>query len=129
MRVRLTGMSGGKIMPASWLPRWEKRLVRITPGSSFLGWWSLLFSQEWWDHIWYGILGSPAICQWRELVRIEIFWVVTGGPQYSGYKTLIVAPEPSVELVGRVVHSTVGRMGTHMSLRVPPWDSMVRPWG
>jgi hypothetical protein len=26
-----------------------------------LGWWPLLFSQEWWDLIWYGVLGSLAI--------------------------------------------------------------------
>jgi hypothetical protein len=26
-----------------------------------LGWWSLPLRQEWWDHIPYGVLGSPAI--------------------------------------------------------------------
>jgi hypothetical protein len=57
------------------------------------------------------------------------FWAVTGGPRYSGYKTLIVATEPSVEPVARAVHLMGCRIGTHMSLRVPPRDSVVRPWG
>jgi hypothetical protein len=42
--------------------------------------------------------------------------VGTGDPQYPGYKTLTVAPEPSIERVTRVVHSTRGRIGTHMIL-------------
>jgi hypothetical protein len=38
----------------------------------FLGWWPLLFRQEWWCHIWYGVYGSPAVCHWRELVVFRI---------------------------------------------------------
>jgi hypothetical protein len=57
------------------------------------------------------------------------FWDVTGDPRYSVYYTSIVALEPSVEWVARAGHSTVGRIGTHMLLRVPPWDSLVRSWG
>jgi hypothetical protein len=32
----------------------------------FLGRWPLLFSQEWWGNIRYGVYGSPALCCWRE---------------------------------------------------------------
>jgi hypothetical protein len=56
------------------------------------------------------------------------FWAVTSDPQYPGYMALIVAPEPAVERVARAVHSTRGRISTHMSLRVPPPDLVVRPW-
>jgi hypothetical protein len=31
----------------------------------FLGWGPVLFSQEWWGHIRYGVYGSLAICCWR----------------------------------------------------------------
>jgi hypothetical protein len=48
----------------------------------------VVFSQERWDHIWYGILGSPAFYCWRGLDRIHICWVVTDGPRYLGYRTL-----------------------------------------
>jgi hypothetical protein len=41
---------------------------RLLPGLVFLGWWPLLFSQEWWGHILYEVYGSPAVCCWRELV-------------------------------------------------------------
>jgi hypothetical protein len=34
----------------------------------FLGWWFLLFCQEWQDHIWYGVLGSRVVSHWRQLV-------------------------------------------------------------
>jgi hypothetical protein len=37
--------------------------------------------------------------------------------------------EPSIEWVARAVHSTGGRIGTHMSLRVPSWDLEMTPWG
>jgi hypothetical protein len=49
----------------------------------FLGWWPLLFSQEWWGHIRYGVYGSPTICCWRELVIFRIlghnWWPVVPG--------------------------------------------------
>jgi hypothetical protein len=54
---------------------------------------------------------------------------VTGGLRCPGDKTPIVAPEPSVEWVVEAVHSTGGRIGTHMSLWVPPRYSVVMPWG
>jgi hypothetical protein len=44
------------------------------------------------------------------------FWVITGDLRYE---TSIVAPEPSIEQVAGAVHSTGGRIGTHMLLRVP----------
>jgi hypothetical protein len=53
----------------------------------FLGWWSLLFSQEWWGHIRYEVCGSLAVCHWRELGRIYIFWAVIDDLRYPGYKT------------------------------------------
>jgi hypothetical protein len=53
------------------------------------------------------------------------FWAVTGNPWYMVYKTPTVAPKPSVERVSRVGHSMGGRIGTHMTLWVPPWDSEV----
>jgi hypothetical protein len=54
------------------------------------------------------------------------FWVITGDPWYRGYWTPTVAPEPSIERVDEVGHSTVGRIGTHMLLCVPSRDSVVR---
>jgi hypothetical protein len=53
------------------------------------------------------------------------FWVITDDPWYQGYKTLIVAPEPSVEQAVIAVHSTRGRIGTHMLLRVSPNPAVV----
>jgi hypothetical protein len=38
----------------------------------FLSWWPLLFSQEWWGHIWYGVYGSLAVYCWKELVISKI---------------------------------------------------------
>jgi hypothetical protein len=49
--------------------------------------------------------------------------------RYPGYKSPTVAPEPFVEWVIGVVHSTGGIIGTHMLLRVPSRDSDSRPWG
>jgi hypothetical protein len=39
------------------------------------------------------------------------FWVVTDNPLYLGYKTLTIAPEPSVDPVAGAVHSMVASMG------------------
>jgi hypothetical protein len=36
--------------------------------SFFLGWWSPLFSLEWWGLIRYGVYGSPAICRWKKSI-------------------------------------------------------------
>jgi hypothetical protein len=38
--------------------------------------------------------------------------VVTSEPWYLWYKTMTVAPEPSVERVARAIHSTEDRIGT-----------------
>jgi hypothetical protein len=74
LRIRKTGLTGGEILPARGYSDGGKGLVRITPSfSSVLGWWSLLFSQEWWDHIQYGVHGSPTIFHWRELGHIQNF--------------------------------------------------------
>jgi hypothetical protein len=56
------------------------------------------------------------------------FWAVTGDPWYPGYKTLIVAPLPSVERVARVVRSMGGRIGNHKLLLELSHDSVVRTW-
>jgi hypothetical protein len=61
--------------------------------------------------------------------RIQIFWAVTDDPRYPVYKTTTVALEPSIEQVARAVNSKEGRIGTHMLLRVPPRDLVVRTWG
>jgi hypothetical protein len=55
-------------------------------------------------------------------------WVITGDP-VPRVQNLIVALEPSVKRVAMAIHSTGGRIGTHMSLRVSLWDSVVRPRG
>jgi hypothetical protein len=39
------------------------------------------------------------------------------------------SPEPSVQRVARSIHSTGGRIGTYMSLRVPSRDSIVKLCG
>jgi hypothetical protein len=70
---------------------------------------------------------QPSTAAWNR--SYPDFWVVTSNPQYPGYKTSIVAPEPSVKWVARAVHSIGGRIGTHMLLCVPSWDSVVRTWG
>jgi hypothetical protein len=57
------------------------------------------------------------------------FWAVISDLRYSGYKTTIVAPEPSVERVAEAVYSTGSKISADMLLRVLPWDSVVRPWG
>jgi hypothetical protein len=57
------------------------------------------------------------------------WWVITSDPRYLGYKIPIVASEPFIERVARVVHSMGGRIGTLMLLRVPLQDSDSRPWG
>jgi hypothetical protein len=54
---------------------------------------------------------------------------ITGGLRYSGYYTLIVALEPSVEWVAGAGHSTVAKIGTPMLLWVPTQDLVVRSWG
>jgi hypothetical protein len=53
---------------------------------------------------------------------------MTSSPQYSGYWTPTVVPEPSIEWVAGADHLTVGTIGTNMLLRVPPWDWVVRLW-
>jgi hypothetical protein len=49
----------------------------------------------------------------------RFYWDIIGGPRYLRYRTPTVAPEPSVKRVARAVHSMGGRIGTHISLRVP----------
>jgi hypothetical protein len=57
------------------------------------------------------------------------FWAVTSGLWYPRYKTPIIASEPSVEWVSGAIYSMRGSVGTHISLQVPPQDSVVRTWG
>jgi hypothetical protein len=42
----------------------------------------------------------------QELGHIQICWVITSGPRYSGYMTPAVAPEPSIERVAGVVYES-----------------------
>jgi hypothetical protein len=60
------------------------------------------------------------------MIVSKFVWVITDGPQYPRYRTPIVAPEPSVEWVVRAVHSTGGRISTHMLLWAPQRDSVLR---
>jgi hypothetical protein len=57
------------------------------------------------------------------------FGAIIGDRRYPRYKTLIVAPEPSVERVAGAGHSMVGRTSSHMLLQALPRDSMARLWG
>jgi hypothetical protein len=57
------------------------------------------------------------------------FFAIIGGPRYLGYRTITTALEPFVEQVAGAVHLMGGKISTHISLWVPLWDSMVRPWG
>jgi hypothetical protein len=93
---------------------WRKVRYRSSLGLVFSGWWSLVFSQEWWDYTWYEVSDSLAICRSRESVCVQIFWVITSGLWYPGYRTPTVAPEPSIEWSARAVHWMGGRIGTHM---------------
>jgi hypothetical protein len=45
-------------------------------------------------------------------------WAIIDVPRYRGYKTLIIALESFIERVAEAVHSTRGRIGTHMLLWV-----------
>jgi hypothetical protein len=54
-------------------------------------------------------------------VRLRDF-VITSVPQYPGYKTSIVAPEPFAKRVPGANRSSGGRIGTHMLLWVPLQD-------
>jgi hypothetical protein len=56
-------------------------------------------------------------------------WVVTGGPRYLRCIVPIVAPKPYVERANEAVHLTGCRIGTHMLLKAPSRDSVMRPWG
>jgi hypothetical protein len=53
-------------------------------------------------------------------------WAITDDPWY---KTPTVALEPTVERAVRAVHSTGGRIGTHLLLWVPSQVLEVRLWG
>jgi hypothetical protein len=44
----------------------------LLSGLVFLSWWSLLFSQEWWGHILYGVYGFLAFAA-GGTGRIQIF--------------------------------------------------------
>jgi hypothetical protein len=53
------------------------------------------------------------------------FWAITSDPRYLGYKTLTVAPEPSVKWVAGAIHSMGDRIGTYMILWIQSRDSEV----
>jgi hypothetical protein len=107
----------------------HKEEFRSGPDLVLLSWWSLPFSQEWWGHIRYRGLGSLVVCRWREEGRIRIHLGHNRWPVVPGVWDPIVAPEPYVEQVVRVVYLMGGKLGTDMSLRVQLRDLVVRPWG
>jgi hypothetical protein len=61
--------------------------------------------------------------------RIQNFCAVIVDPRYLGYKTPIVAPEPSVEWAVENILLMGGRIGNHMLLWALPQDLMMRLWG
>jgi hypothetical protein len=69
---RRTRQTGGKILPAHGYRNEKERWCVLLPSSIFLGWWPLLFSQEWWGHIRYEVYGSPVGCCWREPIVSRI---------------------------------------------------------
>jgi hypothetical protein len=87
IRVRQTRLTGGEILPTRNYRDGEKTGAHYSHVWFFLDWWSLLFSQEWWGHIRYKVLGSPTVCSWRKMGHMQIFWVVIGSPRYPGYMT------------------------------------------
>jgi hypothetical protein len=71
MRTRLIG---GEILPTQGYRDRGKYWCGLLLGLVlFLGCWSILFSEKWWAHIRYGVLGSIAICHRRESV---VSWFV-----------------------------------------------------
>jgi hypothetical protein len=51
------------------------------------------------------------------------YWDITGDPRYPGYRTLTIAPEPSIEWVAVADRLSDDRMGTHMIPWGLPQDS------
>jgi hypothetical protein len=94
--VRQTGLIGTKILPAHGYQDRRKDWCGLLPGL-------LLFRLVVPPLRRYTISGMGYLIpqsfavggNWSYLD----FWVVTSGPWYSGYKTPIVAPEPSIEWV------------------------------
>jgi hypothetical protein len=60
MRIYI-GQIGGEIPPSVAIVIGGRTGMDYSWVEFFLGWWPLLFSQEWWAHIWYGVLGSPVV--------------------------------------------------------------------
>jgi hypothetical protein len=50
----------------------------------FLGWWHLIFSQEWWGYIRYGVFGPQPFATGGNKSYPKV-WAVTGGLWYPGY--------------------------------------------
>jgi hypothetical protein len=63
LRVRQVGLIGGEILPAHGYRDGGRDWCRLLPDLVFLGWWTLLFSQDLWGYIWYGVGGSPVDCR------------------------------------------------------------------
>jgi hypothetical protein len=71
-----------------------------------------------------GCMVPQPFCYWRELIISRLLGR-NQRPVVSGFKTLTVAPEPSVDRVVGVSDLMDGRIGTHMILRGSPRDSEV----
>jgi hypothetical protein len=115
-QVREGGGSGTQVaescLPTSTVMR-KRDGVDCSQVQFFLGWWPLLFGQQWWGHIWYRVYGSPAVCYWRESVISRILDynqrpVVPGVLDHdsSDPSPLLVHPVKSVVLTLRA-NSTV----------------------
>jgi hypothetical protein len=82
-------------------------------------------------HLWSCPIVSDIKC--HRFLRFWLWWCLLGieSPRawLPGAPCFRLVVPPSVERVAGAIHSMVGRIGTHMLLRVPPRDSVVRPCG
>jgi hypothetical protein len=84
--MRWSGLTSCEILPPVTIGIGECTGVDYSRVLFFLGWWSLLFIQEWWGQIRYGVHGSPIICAGGNRSYLD-FFAVTSDLRYPGYKT------------------------------------------
>jgi hypothetical protein len=60
MRI-YSGQTCGEILPTRGYCNGREDWYELFLGLVLFTLVALLFSQEWWDHIWYGVLGSLAV--------------------------------------------------------------------
>jgi hypothetical protein len=72
MRI-YNGKTGDEILPIRGYHNGREGPYGLFPGPVLFRLVTLLFHQEWWDHIWYGVFGFVAFYCWRELVVSKCF--------------------------------------------------------